>query len=551
MTETLPRQPRLPGFPDIPSTICDALDRAAALRPATEALVGNGERITFEQLRTESLKVARGLVASGIKRGDHVAICAGNSVEWAILFHGIIRLGAVCVPVNTRLTPSEIHMQIERSDARMLLTVGSLLNIDFVAVLRKVCPVVDTALPSPELPHLTDVVVLGGDAPAACRRFADFLDLGDGAELPPPPDPDNVALIQFTSGSTSFPKAVLLTHANMATDAYFLGMRMGVSEGDRYLSARPFFHVAGSTLAVVLSAVHAITLVTMHRFTGEEALRLIREERCTLTSGNDTMYLMMLNSPEFEPRSHSLRGGWAAISPAIMRRAVEEFGAEETVTGYGLSEASPNIMASDHADPVADRIAGWMRPHPGLEVRICDPASGAETARGEKGEIRVRGWCVMKGYYRDEAATRETMTPDGFLRTGDMGVMREDGRVTFVGRLKEIIRVGGENVAPADVEDVLIGHPKIRQAQVFALPDPRLIEVPGAYVVPRDGETVTAEEVFAWAKPRLAGFKLPKYIAVIESFDIIGLTASSKVPKRLLIEHAMRHFGLGEEEKAS
>lgn len=537
------------GSADIPPTICEALERAAMLRPQTEALVGNGERISFERLRIESLKVARGLVASGIRSGDHVAICAGNSVEWAILFHGVVRVGAVCVPVNTRLTPGEIRMQLERADARMLLTVASLLKIDFVAVLREVCPTVDTALPSPELPLLTDIVVLGDTAPGTCRLYEDFIAKGEGVELPPLPEPDDVALIQFTSGSTSFPKAVLLSHANMVTDAHFLGKRMGARKGDRYLSARPFFHVAGSTLAVVLSAVHAITLVTMHRFTGEEALRLIREEACTLTSGNDTMYLMMLGSPDFEPRSYTLRGGWAAISPAIMRRAVEEFGADQTVTGYGLSEASPNIMASDHDDPVEERIAGWMRPHPGLEVRICDPASGAELARGQKGEIRVRGWCVMKGYYRDEQATRETMTADGFLKTGDMGVMREDGRVTFVGRLKEIIRVGGENVAPADVEDVLIGHPKIRQAQVFALPDPRLIEVPGAYVVPRDGETVTADEVLAWAKPRLAGFKLPKYLAVIESFDIVGLTASSKVPKRLLIEHAKHHFGL--EESAS
>ncbi|QDC03194.1 AMP-binding protein [Mesorhizobium sp. 8] len=535
----------------MPATICEALERAAAMRPETEALVGNGERISFKRLYEKSFGVARALAAAGIERGDHVAICAGNSVEWAILFHGIVRVGAVCVPVNTRLTPDEIRMQLERADARLLITVESLLRIDFVAVLREVCPTVDTVLPSPELPRLTDVVVIGEEAPAACRTFADFLAAGERTELPPRPASDDVALIQFTSGSTSFPKAVLLTHANMTTDAYFLGKRMGVREGDRYLSARPFFHVAGSTLAVVLSAVHAVTLVTMYRFTGEEALKLIREEHCTLTSGNDTMYLMMLGSPDFQPLSYTLRGGWAAISPAIMRRTVEEFGAAQTVTGYGLSEASPNIMASDHGDPVEDRIGGWMRPHPGLDVRICDPATGAEVARGQKGEIRVRGWCVMKGYYRDEAATRETMTADGFLKTGDMGVMREDGRVAFVGRLKEIIRVGGENVAPADVEDVLIGHPKIRQAQVFALPDPRLIEVPGAYVVPREGETVTADEVLAWAKPRLAGFKLPKYLAVIDSFDIVGLTASSKVPKRLLITHAMRHFGLGEKETTS
>jgi fatty-acyl-CoA synthase len=551
VTETDTRQLPPANFPDIPTTICEALDRAAFSRPGTEALVGNGERIDFEQLRLESLRVARGLIASGIVRGDHVAICAGNSIEWAALFHGIVRIGAVCVPVNTRLTPGEIRMQLERSDAKLLITVESLLKIDFVAVMREVCPGLDARLPWPGLPHLAQVVVMGKTAPAACRTFAQFLAAGQGVELPALPGADDVALIQFTSGSTSFPKAVLLSHANMVTDAHFLGLRMGAGDGDRYLSARPFFHVAGSTLAVVLSAVHAITLVTMHRFTGEEALRLIREENCTLTSGNDTMYLMMLGSPDFEPRSYTLRGGWAAISPAIMRRTVEEFGAEKTVTGYGLSEASPNIMASDHNDTVEERIAGWMRPHPGLDVRICDPATGAEVARGEKGEIRVRGWCVMKGYYRDEAATAETMTEDGFLKTGDMGVMREDGRVSFVGRLKEIIRVGGENVAPADVEDVLIGHPKIRQAQVFGLPDPRLIEVPGAYVVARDGETVTADEVLAWAKPRLAGFKMPKYLAVLESFDVIGLTASSKVPKRLLIEHAKRHFGLDEKETTS
>ncbi|WP_048646802.1 class I adenylate-forming enzyme family protein [Nitratireductor soli] len=538
-------------FADIPPTVPTAFDAAATRRPQADAIVGNGGRITYADLHAESLAVARALAAAGIGKGDHVAICAGNGVEWAILFHGVVRIGAVCVPVNTRLTPSEIMMQLKRSDARMLLTVETLLKIDFVAVMRSICPAVDSRLPSSELPCLERIVILGEDAPAACETFRAFIENGRNHPLPTTPEPDDVALIQFTSGSTSFPKAVLLTHRNMVTDAYFLGRRMGVRPDDRYLSARPFFHVAGSTLAVVLASVHAITLVTMARFTGEDALRLIKAERCTLTSGNDTMYLMMLNSADFEPRGYTLRGGWAAISPTIMARTVEEFGAVETVTGYGLSEASPNIMASDHADPVAERIAGWMRPHPGLEVCICDPSTGAALGHGEKGEIRVRGWCVMKGYYKDAEATRETITPDGFLRTGDMGIMRADGRVTFVGRLKEIIRVGGENVAPAEVEDVLNGHPKVRQAQVFALPDPRLIEVPGAYIVPREGEVLTVEELLAWAKPRLAGFKMPRHVAIIESFDVIGLTASSKVPKRLLIEHALEKFGLAAPEAAS
>ncbi len=530
--------------PDIPQTIGDALARAVNNGPAREALIEGSDRIGYGELHARSLAVAKALAAAGIQRGDHVALCAGNGVAWAIVFHGIVRAGAVCVPVNTRLSPPEIAMQLRLSEARLLITVDHLLKIDFVAVLRQICPGIDAALPSPELPHLRHVVVIGSAAPAACETFDAFLALGDGRELPSEPSTEDVALIQFTSGSTSFPKAVQLTHRNMVTDAYFLGKRMGITPDDRYLSARPFFHVAGSTLAVVLAAVHSATLVTLVRFTGEAALEAIERERCTLTSGNDTMYLMMLNSPAFKPNAYTLRGGWAAISPAIMRRVVEEFGARQTVTGYGLSEASPNILASDSRDAVDDRIGGWMHPHPGLEVKLFDTSTDSEVPVGTRGEIRVRGWCVMKGYYNDEAATRATMTDDGFLKTGDVGLQREDGRMTFVGRLKEIIRVGGENVAPADIEDVLNGHPKVRQAQVFALPDPRLIEVPGAYVVPREGEALTTQELLDWASERLAGFKMPRHIAIIESFDIVGLTASAKVPKRLLIEHALKHFGL-------
>jgi fatty-acyl-CoA synthase len=531
---------------DIPPTVGAALARAAGGDPQREALVDGDERITYGELHARSLKVARALAAAGIERGDHVALCAGNGVAWAVIFHGIVRLGAVCVPINTRLSPPEIATQLRLSEVRLLITVGRLLKVDFVAIVRQICVSVDVALPSAELPHLRHIVIVDGEAPRACESFDNFIARGEGRPLPAEPDADDTALIQFTSGSTSFPKAVLLSHRNMVTDAYFLGLRMGITAEDRYLSARPFFHVAGSTLAVVLASVHGATLVTLVRFTGEAALAAIERERCTLTSGNDTMYLMMLNSPAFRPGSYSLRGGWAAISPTIMRRVVEEFGASATVTGYGQSEASPNILASDHRDPVEGRIAGWMHPHPGLDVKICDPATGEELPASARGEIRVRGWCVMKGYYNDEAATKATITADGFLKTGDIGVRHEDGRIAFVGRLKEIIRVGGENVAPADIEDVLNGHPKVRQAQVFALPDPRLIEVPGAYVVPREGEALTAEELVEWARERLAGFKIPKHIAVIESFDIIGLTASAKVPKRLLIEHALKHFGLEE-----
>ena len=537
------------AYPDLPATIVEAYDRAAAGRGGTEAIVEGAERLSYDALKSRSGAIAKSLVATGLRRGDHVGLCVGNGPDWVVLFLGILCAGAVCVPVNTRLKANEITYQLKQADVKLLFTVDRLLSIDFLAVIREICPAIDSALPGEALPELSRIVVLGKTVPAACQGLDEFLAEGSGVALPASPEPQDPALIQFTSGTTSLPKGVVLSHRNMVTDAYFVGRRIGMRESDRYLSARPFFHVAGSTLSVVVSAVHGITLVTMRRFIAEEALRLLDEERCTLTSGNDTMYLMMLGSPKFGDFTYQLRGGWAAASPSIMQRIADEFGASETVVAYGLSEASPNIAMSDHSASLDDRIAGWITPHPGLDVRIADPESGVERARGSEGEICVGGWCVMKEYYKSSDATAAVMTDDGFLKTGDIGVMRENGDIRFVGRLKEIIRVGGENVAPSDIENTLNQHPKVRQAVAFALPDPRLIEVPGVYVLPRDGEALSENELLDWAKERLAGFKMPKYLAIIDSFESIGMTASAKVQKRFLVEHAMKKFGL--ESKAA
>lgn len=531
------------GHHAIPATLSAALELSATQFPDKEAIVEGKQRVTYGILWRRSEAVAGALSAAGIRRGDHVGMCVGNGVEWAEIFYGIVRVGAVAVPVNTRLKPSEIAYQLQNADVKLLFTASTLLKINFVEMLRSICPAIDRTLPSQEFPELRTVVVLDQAAPAGCLTFDTFL-AGKPECTPFLPDPEDVALIQYTSGTTSLPKGVLLTHRNIVTDAYFVGKRMGVTSRDRYLSARPFFHVAGSTLSVVLACVHGATLVTMQRFVPEDALRLLSQEHCTLTAGNDTMYLMMLGSADFPKWKYHLRGGWAAVSGPILRRIADEMGATETVTGYGLSEASPNIVTSDCRDPLEERANGWMRLHPGLEIRIADPETGATLAAGERGEIQVRGWCVMKGYYRNEEATANVMTADGFLRTGDLGILKDDGRMAFVGRLKEIIRVGGENVAPSEIENVLHQHPRIRQAQVFGLPDPRLLEVVGTYIVPKDGETLTEAEVIEWLKPRLASFKMPKYISIIDTFDIVGMTASAKVPKKLLVEHAIRQFGL-------
>ncbi|MGH3242319.1 MAG: AMP-binding protein, partial [Spirillospora sp.] len=463
--------------------------------------------------------------------------------EWVTLFLAIGSLGAVTVPINTRWRAPEIAYALRQSRSSMLFLADRFLNIDFIGVLREICPAVDTELPGSDLPDLRSVVVLGrdetADIPVAARSWDDFR-AGGTTPVEPTGAPEDVVLIQYTSGTTSHPKGVLLTQLNMCADAFFSGGRMGLRAGDRFHSARPFFHAAGSTLTVLACVQHIATVVTMDRFEAGEALRLIEEERCTHFSGNDTIALMLLNHPDRAKRRLRLRGAWAAASPAVVRRIVDELGASECVVGYGLSEASPNVAQSAWWEPEDVRAGGRMLPEPGVEVRIHDPESGSDLPVGGVGEILVRGWNVMRGYYGMPDETARTLSPDGWLRTGDLGKLGDDGRLEFVGRAKELIRVGGENVAPTEVEDVLHGHPKIKQAAVVGVPDERLMEVPFAFVVLAEGSTADPEEIIAWAGERLARFKVPRHVRVVTGFEEFGMTASSKVQKRHLAEHARR-----------
>ncbi len=409
-------------------------------------------------------------------------------------------------------------------------------------MLRGICPGIDTGLPCQALPDLRRVVVLGDEVPAAAISFEAWR-AGASGPVPPSCTPDDLLLIQYTSGTTSFPKGVMLTHTNMLGNAFFSGGRIGFRMGDRYHSARPFFHVSGSTLSVLSALQHVVTLVTMDRFEPEEALSLMERERCTHVSGNDTMALMLLNHPSRAKRHLTLRGAWVAASPAIMRRVVDELGARECVAGYGQSEASPNIAQSCWWEPEEVRVNARMRPQPGIEVRIVGE-DGTDRGAGQPGEIVVRGWNVMRGYFEKPKETAEVLDPEGWLHTGDMGRVGEDGRLEFLGRLKEIVRVGGENVSPAEIEDTLHRHPAIRQAAVVGVPDPRLVEVVAAFVIPNEGMTCDPAAVIAWSRERMAGFKVPRHVFVVNDFESIGMTASSKVQKKPLAAQARKLLGL-------
>ncbi|HUF82744.1 MAG TPA: AMP-binding protein [Burkholderiales bacterium] len=526
--------------------LSQALMRCARRFPGQEALVIDRRRLTYAQLWDSVKPVAAGLRGLGVERGDHVAVCMGNSPEWVQFFYGAAAIGAVTVPVNTRFKADELKYCLRQSDARLLFISDRFLNIDFVEMLRSICPGVDRRLPHRELPALEQVVVLGADVPKAAVSWETFCALGDTGPAFKLPEvaPDDVLLIQYTSGTTSYPKGVMLTHDNMLRNAACVVERFGLGAGDRYYSARVFYHVAGTTLSLLAALVSGACLLSTAHFEPGEALRMMSEEGCTHTSGNDTMFLMMLNHPELGRYPLKLKGGWASAGPEVSRKVVEHLGMKGLCQAYGLSETSPNVCMSRHDDDLEKRIGGWAHILDGVKVRIANPETGKRAPPGESGEILVRGWSLMKGYYKMPEQTAMTIDARGWLHTGDLGVMDGDGRLRFIARIKDIIRVGGENVAPPEVEEVLHQHPAVKQAQVIGVPDARLVEVPAAYLILKAGAVATPDEIVAWSRARMANFRVPRYVKIVDSFDSIGMTGSAKVQKNKLRAQALIDFGL-------
>ncbi|MBN3779005.1 AMP-binding protein [Burkholderia sp. Ac-20345] len=547
MTDQYAKQFGLRG----PVTLPAVLAACAASTPDAEALVIDGERIDYLTLAERVESTAARMIALGIEPGEHVGIMMGNSIDWVVLFYAAASIGAVTVPINTRFKTDELNYCLKQSDVRVLFYVDKFLKIDYTQLLRDVEPAFDRALPGEVLPMLRRALMVGGTdraVPTGVERFESLPDTPeyrDAAELRSlQVTPEDTLLIQYTSGTTSFPKGVLLSHRNMLTNAAASAMRIGVRPDDRYLSVRPFFHVAGTTMSLLVALVTGACLLSVPSFDVAQVLTLLDEEHCTLTSGNDTIFLMMMSHPEFRRERIHLRGGWAAAGPEIMQQIHDLMGVPYMVGAYGQSEASPNVVLNDWRDPLEIRVAGWAHPHPGIEIRTVSTETNAVQPANAPGEIQVRGWNVMKGYYNKPKETAQAFTEDGWLRTGDLGVIDDEGRLRMLGRLKDVFRVGGENVAPAEVEETLYGHPAVQLAQVVGVPDVRLGEVPAAFVVLRPGTSATDEELIAWCKSRCANFKVPRYLRVVPSFDDIGMTGSSKVQKNKLRDYAIREFNL-------
>jgi fatty-acyl-CoA synthase len=472
--------------------------------PDAQALVTRNGRFTYQQLFEKAKAAGGSLRALGIRKGDHVGILMGNDEHWLALFYGAALIGAVTVPVNTRFKSAEIAFCLKQADCKLLIYAERFLNIDFGAMIRE----------------------------TGFAHAVEVSRLPSGPWKPVEVSPQDILLIQFTSGTTAYPKGAMLTHDNMLRNAWAAGTRVGVRAEDRYFNCRPFFHVAGTTLSALMSLVFGACLVTLPTFEAGAALEMMERERCTLISGNDTLFQMLMGHADFPKRKLSLRGGWSAAGPETMRAIIDRMGCKTICAAYGLSEASPNVVMSDWRDPEELRVQGLAKPHPGVEVRIVE------------GEIQVRGWSIMRGYCNNPEATAKAFTTDGWLRTGDLGSLTPDGRLRMTGRLKDVFRVGGENVAPAEVEEVLLAHPAVQTAQVIGVPDARLGEVGCAYVTLKNGLSAKEEELIAWCKERCANFRVPRYLRVVADFESIGMTASGKVQKTKLREHALRELKL-------
>lgn len=521
---------------------------AAAVHGRREALVDAGPddvhpqrsvRLGFDDLARRAGEVAAGLIAAGIEPGDRVAIWAPNIWEWPVVQLGLHSAGAVLVPLNTRYKGTEAAHIVRASGAKALFCVEGFLGNQYVSMLR------DATGGLTDLPQLDTIVVLRGNPPEGTVAFADFL-AGGAAVDPAAVDarvaalgPDDLSDILFTSGTTGAPKGVMCTHGQVLRGYADWAGVVGLRADDRYLVINPFFHAFGYKAGIIAALTVGATLVPEAVFDVPAAMASIAAERISMIPGPPTLYQAILNHPSFDPAALStLRlavTGAAVVPHQLIADMRDVLGFETVITGYGLTESCGIAAMCRHDDDV-DTIAGFSgRAIPGVELRTVD-ASGATTEPMQPGELLVRGYNVMKGYFEDPERTAETVDADGWLHTGDVAVMDERGYVRITDRTKDMFIVNGFNVYPAEVETLLLDHPAIAQVAVVGVPDQRAGEVGVAYAVAAPGVELEADEVRSWAKDHMANFKVPSRVEVV---DALPLNASGKVLKYELRERAL------------
>lgn len=538
-------------------TFGDLLDQRAEEYGDKEAILYVSPiqgRWTYREFRDTCNKVAKSLIKLGVQKGDKVSIWATNVPEWIFTYGGTVKMGGILVTVNTNYRAHELEYLLNQSDTTTLVLIEEFKGNNYIESLYKIAPELNDCEPgklkAKKLPLLRNVIFIGDKKYPGMFTWKEFLELGIDV-----PDEElakyqrachhhDVFNMQYTSGTTGFPKGVMLTHYNVINNAWYVGEAQNYTDAERLCIPVPFFHCFGLTMSITNCVTHGATQMPVLYYDPTWVLETLDRGKATACQGVPTMWIGVLEHPDFDKYDlRYLRTGIMAGSPCpieIMRRVTEKMAPEVTIS-YGLTESSPVMTKTRPTDPLERRVTTVGRPLPHVEVQIRDPETGKEVPRGTVGEICCRGYLTMKGYYKMEEATKEAFYPDGFLRSGDLGTMDEEGYVNVTGRLKDMIIRGGENIYPREIEEFLYKHPKIMDVQVIGVPSRKYGEEVAAYIKLRPGQEATEEEIREFCQGQIARHKIPKYVKFVEEYP---MTASGKIQKYKLREQAIEDFGL-------
>jgi fatty-acyl-CoA synthase len=542
-------------------TVGGLLDLVAGRRPEDDALVyvDRGLRYSYAEFKEVVEGCARALMALGLKKGDHVAVWGQNVPEWVTLQFATGKVGAVLVTVNPAYKANELRYVLEQSDSVALFLTEGVKGANFVEILEDAAPGLAEARPGEleveGLPHLEHVVLIGDEAAGALgiMGYDEFVEGADEVSAESLHKrqgslrADEVINMQYTSGTTGFPKGVQLTHANIVKNAFYIGECMQLGPRDRVCIPVPFFHCFGCVLGTLNTVTHEGTMVPVETFDPEAVLNAVHEERCSALLGVPTMFIAELEHPDYgEYDTSSLRTGIMAGAPCpeeVMKQVVNDMGAEEITIAYGQTESSPVITQTRTDDPIERRVSTVGRKLPDVEVKIVDLETGEEVGPGEQGDLCTRGYHVMKGYYKMPDETEEVIDEDGWLHTGDLAVMDEDGYVKITGRADDMMVRGGENVYPREIEEFLYTHPGISDVQIYGVPDEKYGEEVAAAIILKEDASVTEEDIKEHCRENIASYKVPGYVDFVEEYP---MTASGKIQKFKLREAAVERHGLRE-----
>jgi fatty-acyl-CoA synthase len=518
-------------------------------------------RYSYGELDAVVDRIARGFLGCGLKPGDRVGIWAPNCVEWLLTMFAAARAGLILVNINPAYRTTELDYALRLVGCRALVFAAAFKGSDYLAMLRELVPELDRAphgrLIAERFPELRLLVRIAADEAPGCLAFADLepaghdVDTGALAAIARNLDPDQPFNIQFTSGTTGSPKGATLTHFNIVNNGFFVGEGMRLSDADRVCIPVPLYHCFGMVLGVLAAMTHgAASVFPGEAFEPLAVLETVQRERCTALHGVPTMFIAELEHPRFRDFDlRSLRTGIMAGAPcpiAVMRRVVDEMHMPEVTICYGMTETSPVSFQSACDDPVERRVGTVGRIHPHVQVKIID-GDGRVTPRGTSGELLTRGYSVMRGYWADPERTRDAIDAGGWMHTGDLAVIDDDGYCNIVGRVKDMIIRGGENISPREIEEFLYRHPAVLDVAVVGVPDHKYGEAVCACIRLREGATATEDEIRDYCRGQIAHYKVPRYVRFVDSFP---MTVTGKVQKYLIREHVRAELKLNEEAHA-